>query len=948
MTDERRQHRLRLHTQNSFSPDIQGLRAVAVALVFVYHLFPSSLPGGFVGVDVFFVISGYLITGLLLKDLASKGRIGLLAFYGRRVKRLLPAASAVLVTVGCFHFLLPTSTWEHLSQQLIASALYYQNWWLGLQSVDYLGSEVTPGPLQHFWSLAVEEQYYIAWPLFFLCISLIFRRSESRQPLALAWSVGTIFLISFAHSVLFSQANPEMAYFASTTRAWELALGGLLNFVHPGIISRHYGLARVVGLTMILASCFLIRADSLFPGYVALLPTIGTCLIIICSNLSTQGPFRLFSPRPVQYLGDVSYSLYLWHWPVITFYASVVGTTKLVDAMFMVALAIVLADLSKRLVEDPLRRKDYLLGSKWWLLLGILCTGLSLFSAWLVSEAYLKERTGAAAPLSVQGNGVITPSPLEATLDRPTLAKLGCHTSQDESVPRVCDFGNANSPIHLVLVGDSHALQWSPAFREIADANGWKFTLFTKSACTYAPVLVGIGSPARAYNECLEWRDRVAAQIRNLHPSHVVIAQSRAYRVFGERNQNNSTERLAAAYARSWRDLLQRDIGVLAIRDTPRMTIDAPHCLTTPGNVPEDCFSERAEVLDVEDRPDPLLLAAARTPGVFVMDMSDLICNSTRCPAVSGNLLIWRDRHHLTATFVRSLKTAVAEQLAAALEIGPISVSQPYPANLVSPEALAAAAVDIPIVYGQRCFNRADQYPLRTCEFGITSSNRTMALIGDSRAAQWSPAFIHIAQQRKLRLITLLNASCPLAKLELAERSCSNWTEAVAEWIELNRPDVLVVSQSRGHRVANVAQGRPNATALAEGFLHWLDTVTPVQGGVFLVADTPRLGQNPLDCLASTNHDTSLSCATHKVAALPDSERPDPLALVARSTDRVVLLDLNDQLCPLDGNICPPLIEGEIAWRTKYLLTTKFVARMSGVLERLILGGHDKEANADR
>jgi peptidoglycan/LPS O-acetylase OafA/YrhL len=161
MTDQRRKRALQLYLQSSFSPDIQGLRALAVTLVFAYHLFPTSLPGGFVGVDVFFVISGYLITGLLLKDLNSSGRIALLDFYGRRVKRLLPAASAVLVAVAFLHPLLPTARWEGLSQQIAASALYYQNWLLGLQSVDYLTADADPGPLQHFWSLAVEEQYYI-------------------------------------------------------------------------------------------------------------------------------------------------------------------------------------------------------------------------------------------------------------------------------------------------------------------------------------------------------------------------------------------------------------------------------------------------------------------------------------------------------------------------------------------------------------------------------------------------------------------------------------------------------------------------------------------------------------------------------------------------------------------------------------------------------------------
>jgi hypothetical protein len=184
--------------------------------------------------------------------------------------------------------------------------------------------------------------------------------------------------------------------------------------------------------------------------------------------------------------------------------------------------------------------------------------------------------------------------------------------------------------------------------------------------------------------------------------------------------------------------------------------------------------------------------------------------------------------------------------------------------------------------------------------------------------------------------------------MKLAERSCSSWADAVAEWIEQNRPDILVISQSRGYRVADVERGRPNAAALAEGLAQWLDSTTPVPDRKFLLADTPRLARHPLECMEKATHDASLTCATRKDTALPDSQSPDPLTLVANASNSVTLIDLNDQLCPPDGNICPPLIEGEIVWRTKYLLTATYSASLSEELERLLFDRPTNNARAER
>ena len=302
-------------TMTGFRPDIQGLRAVAVIAVLLFHVWPDVVPGGFIGVDVFFVISGFLITGLLLREIESSGSISLLRFYERRVRRLLPAAVFVLLVVALATPLLPEVRWAETAVAIAASALYVENWHLAWLAVDYFGAEEPASPVQHYWSLSIEEQFYVVWPLVMIGVASFALHTAHDLRKCLFIALAGISAGSLAASIALTDATPETAYFITHTRIWELGLGGLLAFAPPLAWSRRGNeLARAAGIAAILIACFAFSPGTAFPGFAAILPTAGAALMILAGpangGWSTE---RLLALRPMQYLGDTSYSIYLWH-----------------------------------------------------------------------------------------------------------------------------------------------------------------------------------------------------------------------------------------------------------------------------------------------------------------------------------------------------------------------------------------------------------------------------------------------------------------------------------------------------------------------------------------------------------------------------------------------------------------------------------------------------------
>ncbi|MGB7449421.1 MAG: acyltransferase, partial [Ornithinimicrobium sp.] len=344
-----------------YRPDIEGMRAVAIGLVLWYHAGLPFLPGGFVGVDVFFVISGFLITGLLIKELELQGRISLPRFYARRAKRLLPATAVVLVATAALTWLTqPVVQWRAFGVDIVGAALYIVNWVLAGRAVDYLAEDVGVSPVQHFWSLAVEEQFYIVWPLLLILVGWwVAKRPGARlRPVMLA-GILVVIVPSFVWSVYQTGANPERAFFVTTTRLWELGVGAFVA-IGSTVWTRVPRLVAIplgwLGLGAVVLSGMMVSAETAWPGYAALLPTLGSAAVIVAGFTSgPAGPAGLLGLRPAVWVGGLSYSLYLWHWPLLISAEAQWGELSAVQGLAVAVSSAVPAYLSYRFVENPLR-----------------------------------------------------------------------------------------------------------------------------------------------------------------------------------------------------------------------------------------------------------------------------------------------------------------------------------------------------------------------------------------------------------------------------------------------------------------------------------------------------------------------------------------------------------------------------------------------------------------
>ncbi|WP_449373483.1 acyltransferase family protein [Arthrobacter psychrolactophilus] len=351
----------------SFRPDIQGLRTIAVMAVVLYHLWPLRLTGGFVGVDVFFVISGYLITGHMSRELTRSQGFSLTMFWARRIRRLLPAAFLVLIaSIVAVFFLVPETLWDSSAKQLGASALYLQNWVLASDAVDYSALNEDATVAQHYWSLSIEEQFYVMWPLLMILFLWLATRVFKKLSVAPPSRRGTLIVgltvlgvCSLAYSIVETATNPSAAYFVTGTRIWEFAVGGLVALVfHDRRLMGTWAIVIAwLGLVAIVLSAVLYSGNTAFPGYTALLPVLGTAAVLACSgNPVFAGPAWCLARKPMTFLGDISYALYLWHWPLIVI-APFALQTPLTTPIKLAILgsSILLAWLTKILVEDPAR-----------------------------------------------------------------------------------------------------------------------------------------------------------------------------------------------------------------------------------------------------------------------------------------------------------------------------------------------------------------------------------------------------------------------------------------------------------------------------------------------------------------------------------------------------------------------------------------------------------------
>ena len=558
--------------------------------------------------------------------------------------------------------LLPVSRWQGIALEVAASAAYLQNWLLAASSIDYWAAENAASPLLHLWSLSIEEQFYLAWPLAMLAAAGLGARRVGIR-MSLAWAMGAISLASLAASVWLTARQPEQAYFYTQTRAWELALGGLLALLPPVwrcAGPRTAGLSAAAGLMLIAAAAFMLNTSSDFPGYLALLPVLGAALVLYAGEIR-GGPARLLRSGLLCWTGDRSYSIYLWHWPLVVWYGHVSDGIDLAGGAGVILVTQLVSHFTFEYVEQPFRRAE--LRVRRALATGAVSVGLCVLGAGVVhamvtrleatvpATARVTDYPGPAVlaeGLVVRGDVPPIPSLSALANDIPVMRKMGCHQGQRSAEALHCVLGDPDSTQVVALVGDSHAGQWEPALERIARAEGWKLLTFTKSACPFAEFEVQIkGQP---YESCSEWPARVLEELPKHGVRMVITSQSRYGYV--------ERDRVAEGLLTVWRKLPAMGIEVVAIADTPWLPFRPDDCLVSRPH--GECSADRAAIVP---KADPLRIAVERFQKARLVDMTDLLCTPDQCPVVVGNLVVWRDRHHITATYSAALAPYLAERL---------------------------------------------------------------------------------------------------------------------------------------------------------------------------------------------------------------------------------------------------------------------------------------------
>jgi peptidoglycan/LPS O-acetylase OafA/YrhL len=655
--------------------------------VLLCHAGLPFLAGGFVGVDVFFVVSGFLITRLLLAELEDTGRISLRRFYARRAKRLLPLTAFVLACVCALSLLLlsPVRAVE-VSGDIVSSALYMANWHFASQSVDYFAQDIEPSPVLHLWTLAIEEQFYLVWPTIMLGATWLWRRRGRSVRPALWATLAIVLAGSFALGVHLTEEQPAAAYFSTFGRAWELALGAALALLGrvrvPRAAAAGIGWA---GLGAIAYSAFAFDGGTPFPGVAALLPTLGAASLILAgSSIHAQArgaPAALLSLPPVRYVGRISYAWYLWHWPTLIFAAMIVGGPLSPAAgLAVIALSWIPTAATHHLIENPVRLSTALSRRpNRSIAVGLACMAVGVCAGRLLTDLQPNLRTapladvkGAAAlpeqPYPQRRANAVRPNPLRAGEDRSRMYYDGCLVGIDGTNSNRCLYGDPEGERTLILFGDSHALQYAPPLEELAEANDWRLIVLTKAECTPGEVKIRSMVADREYSQCDAWRDWTLRRIEMGDPrsATVVMSGDTAYTAYDDDGRELSGEEGAAAMEGGYLATLTRihraGLRTVVIKDTPVSTSDVPGCVSEDLERLDSCAFRRVH----DDTKEFDARAAQSAPGAHLIDITPQICPGDLCRAVIGNALVYRDKSHLTATYARTLAPEIERGLRSA------------------------------------------------------------------------------------------------------------------------------------------------------------------------------------------------------------------------------------------------------------------------------------------
>lgn len=670
-------------------PEIQALRAVAVLGVLLFHLWPLRLPGGYVGVDVFFVVSGFLITDHLVRDHVRRGRISLPGFWARRARRLLPASLLVLAaTAIAVYVLVPLTRWPQFGLEIIASAFYVENWALAAQSVDYMALSNVKSPVQHFWTLGVEEQFYLVWPLLLIGGAYLAGRMRRTGLRGMAGAVLVTTLASFVFSVVYTALVPTVAYFSTATRAWEFGAGALLALVlrrTPTPITGGVAAASSwAGFALLAVAMFLFTGATPFPSYTALLPVLGTVLVVVAGAPRTRwAPTRLFSVRPVQFVGDVSYGVYLWHWPLIVLLPyALLAPLNTWQSVAVGAVSIALGWASKVFIEDPVRSHRWLASARPRRSLVAAGGGMLVVMAMSLPlalstvppppqvPATLPACWGATTMSDPQCGGpsvapLRAPAPSFAS-DLPTAEVAACELTVELVTYRRCDLRtpDADKDRTIALVGDSHATRWVETFERATGEKGWGLSTFLVSGCPLVS-LEPLGSawgydPVGAQLCPQPTRAVIDEIVADPAITDVVLTNRTRLYVSDDPADHPLTPDAVAATIRTLQGAGKRVIVLVDHPETARIPVQggagAPDCLTVRDA--QECAMPRSDA----DFEDPMRAAAVETDA-DLLDLTTQFCDDARCHWQIGGLVVYTDDNHMTRSFAATLSPALVEAI---------------------------------------------------------------------------------------------------------------------------------------------------------------------------------------------------------------------------------------------------------------------------------------------
>ncbi|MEV7660839.1 acyltransferase family protein [Paenarthrobacter sp. NPDC089316] len=668
--------------ERGFRPEVQGLRALAVLMVAAYHIWLGRVSGG---VDVFLLISAFLLTLSFTRKLEAGSPLKLLRHWLHVFKRLLPAVVVVLLGVlAATWAFIPQSRWPDVLAEAWASLFYRQNWQLAENAVDYYAQDHSgASPLQHFWSLSVQGQVFILWPLVFAAVGLLQPQLAKFFPQGKApghrnllfFAFAAVFLASLVFSIDQTANNQEYAYFDTRARLWEFALGSLLAlalpYLKPGRRLRVF--LGWAGISAMLACGLVLTVDRSFPGFIALWPTLAAAAVIVAGQSnSPYGADRLLGSRPLVMVGNNSYALYLWHWPVLVFFLLVTGTTTpgLIQGLGIMAGSMLLAIATTRFVEEPMRRWKWPDVRSWRAAVviaacgGLLAMPVTVWQGAIAAEdaaiaGQPKDLTPGAAALSPEFVGqpaqeaMIIPAPAAMKDEWADIDGLCTGDNvPDDPLLQGCLQNDEPEVVtkRIVVLGDSHAQQYMAALGPIAKEHGWEVVTLLKGSCRF-----GAESPERT-GECNEFNKASAQYVMEHKPDAVFTVASLTH-------ADAPFETEVPGYLEGIKPFTDAGIDVVGIRDNPRFSINMPECVQKKGPDSPECNAPLEESLAASS---PLDDYAGKVDRLHLMDMSDFICEQGTCPAVVGNVYVYKDDNHLTKTYVQSMIPMFEERLLAA------------------------------------------------------------------------------------------------------------------------------------------------------------------------------------------------------------------------------------------------------------------------------------------